>query len=67
VLASAGQGVLVLLPDANAVRLDRARERSHSARVQNCCNWLVMAAHSELESNERQALSVGDETSVIRS
>ena len=38
-----GKRDLVLLPTLQAVRLDRADGHSHSARVQNCCNWLVMS------------------------
>jgi hypothetical protein len=30
-----------------------------SARVQNCCNWLVMDLDLTLESNNGQTLSVG--------
>ena len=43
-----GRRDLVLLPTLHAVRLDRAGGRSHSARVQNCCNWLVMVARAAL-------------------
>jgi len=31
----------ILLPTLHVVRLDRAVSRSHSARLQNYCNWLA--------------------------
>src|SRR5262249_23074481 len=37
-----GRRDLVLLPALHAVRLDRTGDRSHSARLQNCRNWLVV-------------------------
>jgi hypothetical protein len=42
-----GRRDFVLLPTLHAVRLGHPGGRSRSARVQNCCNWLVMAARSE--------------------
>jgi hypothetical protein len=46
-----GRRDFVLLPTLHAVPLGRAGGRSHSARVQNCSYWLVMAARSTKSVN----------------
>lgn len=60
----------ILLPTLHAVRLDRAGGRGHSARVQNCCNWLVTGRRfcrvsSEQSAGERLNSPMVEETSGV--